>query len=123
MGGINMVVYAISATFSWFVIERIGRRKLFLIGTIGQLASMVLVFACLAPGAGSQVYGAAVGLFTYIAFFGATWLPLPWLYPAEINPLRTRARANCESSSVITLPYVSCANRSCSCVHMLELAV
>ncbi|PBP19888.1 hypothetical protein BUE80_DR009266 [Diplocarpon rosae] len=31
-------------------------------------------------------------------FFGATWLPLPWLYPAEINPLRTRAKANAVST-------------------------
>jgi len=35
-GGINMIVYAIFATTSWFVIERVGRRKLFLWGTAGQ---------------------------------------------------------------------------------------
>ncbi len=35
---------------------------------------------------------------TYIAFFGATWLPLPWLYPAEINPLKTRAKATASST-------------------------
>lgn len=93
-----MVVYAIFAATSWFLIERIGRRKLFLIGTVGQCLSMVLVFACLIPGTPSAAKGAAVGLFTYIAFFGATWLPLPWLYPAEINPLKTRAKANAFST-------------------------
>lgn len=98
LGGVNMVVYAIFATTSWFLIERIGRRKLFLIGTVGQCLSMVLVFACLIPGTSSAAKGAAVGLFTYIAFFGATWLPLPWLYPAEINPLKTRAKANAFST-------------------------
>jgi hypothetical protein len=55
---------------------------------------MVLTFACLIP----NNKGAAVGLFTYIAFFGATWLPLPWLFPAEINPLKTRAKANAFST-------------------------
>lgn len=79
-----MIVYAIFATTSWFVIERVGRRKLFLIGTVGQCLSMVLVFAALIPGTASAAKGAAVGLFTYIAFFGSTWLPLPWLYPAEM---------------------------------------
>ena len=59
---------------------------------------MVLVFACLIPGGPGPAKGAAVGLFTYIAFFGATWLPLPWLYPAEINPLKTRAKANATST-------------------------
>jgi sugar porter (SP) family MFS transporter len=98
LGGINMIVYSIFATVSWFIIERAGRRNLFLIGTVGQCLSMVLVFACLIPKNGSAAKGAGVGLFTYIAFFGATWLPLPWLYPAEINPLRTRARANAVST-------------------------
>ncbi|THZ72323.1 general substrate transporter [Aureobasidium pullulans] len=98
LGGINMVVYSIFATTSWFLVERVGRRKLFLWGTVGQCLSMVLVFACLIPGDAQSAKGAAVGLFTYIAFFGATWLPLPWLYPAEINPLKTRAKANALST-------------------------
>ena len=59
---------------------------------------MILVFGCLLPGTESAAKGAAVGLFTYIAFFGATWLPLPWLYPAEINPIKTRAKANATST-------------------------
>ncbi|KAI0901651.1 general substrate transporter [Annulohypoxylon nitens] len=98
MGGVNMIVYAIFATTSWFIIERVGRRKLFLYGSIGQCLSMVLTFACLIPGTTSAAKGAAVGLFTYIASFGATWLPLPWLYPAEINPIKTRAKANATST-------------------------
>ncbi|KAL3428364.1 hypothetical protein PVAG01_01873 [Phlyctema vagabunda] len=98
LGGVNMIVYAIFATTSWFIIERAGRRKLFLIGSIGQGLSMVLTFACLLPGTTAAANGAAVGLFTYIAFFGATWLPLPWLYPAEINPLKTRMKANAIST-------------------------
>lgn len=129
LGGVNMIVYAIFATVSWFIIERAGRRKLFLWGTVGQGLSMVLVFACLIPGTPGAAKGAAVGLFTYIASFGATWLPLPWvrplppslspqihpeacihhhhtqvlttagqLYPAEINPIKTRAKANALST-------------------------
>ncbi|KAK3335894.1 sugar transporter [Cercophora scortea] len=98
LGGVNMIVYSISATFSWYAIERVGRRKLFLYGTMGQGLSMVLVFACLIPDNEMTARGAAVGLFTYIAFFGATWLPLPWLYPAELNPIRTRSKANAVST-------------------------
>ncbi|OBT70243.1 hypothetical protein VE03_00226 [Pseudogymnoascus sp. 23342-1-I1] len=100
LGGVNMIVYSIFATVSWFIIERAGRRNLFLIGSIGQCLSMVLVFACMIPKTPAAGKGAAVGLFTYIAFFGATWLPLPWLYPAEVNPIRTRARANAISTAV-----------------------
>lgn len=100
LGGVNMVVYAIFATTSWFVIERVGRRRLFLIGSIGQCLSMVITFACLIPDDPMIARGAAVGLFTYIAFFGATWLPLPWLYPAEVNPVKTRGKANAVSTCV-----------------------
>ncbi|KAL1963260.1 hypothetical protein VTN77DRAFT_8585 [Rasamsonia byssochlamydoides] len=98
LGGINMIVYSIFATMSWFLIERVGRRKLFIYGTIGQCLSMVITFACLIPNKPTAAKGAAVGLFTYIASFGATWLPLPWLYPAEISPIKTRAKANALST-------------------------
>lgn len=100
LGGVNMIVYAIFATVSWFIIDRVGRRQLFLWGSVGQGLSMALVFACLIPdsGLGPSAKGAGVGLFAYIAVFGATWLTVPWLYPAEINSLRTRTRANALST-------------------------
>ncbi|ODM15619.1 hypothetical protein SI65_08853 [Aspergillus cristatus] len=98
LGGVNMVVYAIFACSSWILVERVGRRKLFLIGSIGQCLSMVIIFACLIPGDPEPAKGAAFGLFAFIATFGATWLPLPWLYPAEISPIKTRAKANALST-------------------------
>ena len=109
LGGVNMIVYAIFATVSWFIIERAGRRKLFLWGTVGQALSMLITFSCLIKDTPANARGAAVGLFTYIASFGATWLPLPWLYPAEINPIKTRAKANavstCTNWLFVSLPY------------------
>ncbi|THC99814.1 hypothetical protein EYZ11_000744 [Aspergillus tanneri] len=98
IGGFNMICYAIFATFSWFFIEKIGRRKLFLGGSYGQCAAMVIVFACLIPGDSDTAKGAVFGFFLYMCFFGATWLPLPWLYPAEISPLKTRSKANAIST-------------------------
>ncbi|KAE8551379.1 hypothetical protein TMatcc_001322 [Talaromyces marneffei ATCC 18224] len=98
IGGINMICYAVFATFSWFFIEKIGRRKLFLGGTFGQLAAMIITFACLIPNNKQVANGAVFGLFLYMCFFGATWLPLPWLYPAEISPIKTRAKANAVST-------------------------
>ena len=104
IGGINMICYAIFATFSWFFVEKIGRRKLFLGGSFGQCAAMVIVFGCLIPGpsvteSDPQVAkGAVFGFFMYMCFFGATWLPLPWLYPAELSPIKTRAKANAVST-------------------------
>ncbi|KAL4918822.1 general substrate transporter [Aspergillus aurantiobrunneus] len=98
IGGINMICYAIFATFSWFFVEKIGRRKLFLAGSFGQCAAMVIVFGCLIPDDPQPAKGAVFGFFMYMCFFGATWLPLPWLYPAELSPIKTRAKANAIST-------------------------
>jgi len=100
LGGVNSCVYALFAITSWFIIERAGRRKIMLVGSAGQSISMIITFACLIPGDANSAKGAVFGLFLFIAFFGATWLPLPWLYPAEVNPIRTRAKANAVSTCV-----------------------
>ena len=43
----------------------------------------------------THVGGAATFfVFLFTAIFGATWLTVPWLYPAEIFPLEVRARGN-----------------------------
>lgn len=34
-------------------------------------------------------YGAVAMIFLFTATFGATWLTVPWLYPAEIFPLES----------------------------------
>ncbi|PYI20516.1 general substrate transporter [Aspergillus japonicus CBS 114.51] len=98
ISGVNMIVYAIFATFSWFFIEKIGRRKLFLGGSIVQCVAMIITFGCLIPGTKSTAKGSIFGIFLYMAAFGATWLPLPWLYPAELSPIKTRAKANAVST-------------------------
>lgn len=33
-------------------------------------------------------------IYVYTFIFGATWLTVPWLYPAEIFPLQVRAKGN-----------------------------
>jgi hypothetical protein len=41
-------------------------------------------------------YGIAAAsmVFIFTSTFGATWLTVPWLYPAEIFPLAVRAKGN-----------------------------
>lgn len=92
LGGINMVVYAVFSLISFWAVERVGRRKLFLIGAAGQCIAMIITFACIIPDSLAASNGALFGLFLYIAVFGATYLTVPWLYATEINPLRTRAK-------------------------------
>jgi hypothetical protein len=44
--------------------------------------------------ASSYGIAAASMIFVYTSTFGATWLTVPWLYPAEIFPLAVRAKGN-----------------------------
>lgn len=93
LGGVFATVYAIFTLPSFFMIERVGRRKLWIIGFLGQGLSMFITMGCLVHPTTQNSNGAAVGIFLFIAFFAFTILPLPWIYPPEINPLRTRTRA------------------------------
>ncbi|GJN91333.1 hypothetical protein Rhopal_004354-T1 [Rhodotorula paludigena] len=99
LGSVLATVYALAACISFPLVDRIGRRKLFYIGTVGQALSMFLIMACIIPGQDSSaINGSIVGLFLFLTFFGFTWLELPWLYPAEVNPLKTRTNANAVST-------------------------
>lgn len=79
---------------------RLGRRKSLYWGAVVMGVSMFLSggFSRAAinyPDQKAQ-FGAAAASFTFIfsAGFGATWLTIPWLYPAEIFPLQVRAKGN-----------------------------
>lgn len=54
--------------------------------------------SCLIRDDTQNAKGAAVGIFLFICFFAFTTLPLPWIYPPEINPLRTRTMAAAAST-------------------------
>ncbi|CDK25786.1 unnamed protein product [Kuraishia capsulata CBS 1993] len=99
LSGVTIVVYALFACIAFWLVEKVGRRPLFIIGSVGQGLSMTIVFACLIPDTKQASKGAAFGIFLYLAFFGATWLCLPWLYPAEIASMKIRTQANAVSTS------------------------
>ncbi|KAG2734005.1 hypothetical protein G9P44_003530 [Scheffersomyces stipitis] len=98
IGGVFATVYAIFTIPSFFLVDTLGRRNLFLIGAMGQGIAFTITFACLIDDTENNAKGAAVGLFLFICFFAFTILPLPWVYPPEINPLRTRTIASAIST-------------------------
>jgi len=93
LGGVFATVYALFTIPSFFMIEKVGRRKLFMIGFLGQGLSFIITMACLISPSAQNSKGDAVGIFLFICFFAFTILPLPWIYPPEISPLRTRTQA------------------------------
>lgn len=84
-----------------FTLDKIGRRWTLYWGAVGQgiccFAAGGLAYATQhATGDHKLHVGGAAVFFVYLytAIFGATWLTVPWLYPAEIFPLEIRARGN-----------------------------
>ncbi|KAK7679556.1 sugar transporter-like protein [Cerrena zonata] len=98
MGGVFSTIYALATIPAFFLVDSVGRRNLFLAGAIGQGCSFIISFACLINPTTQNAKGAAVGIFLFIVFFAFTILPLPWIYPPEINPLRTRTVASAVST-------------------------
>ena len=105
ISGLNNIFYMFSTLICVFTLDRIGRRWTLYWGSCGQGISMALagVFSYLGQQARNrgdegqaQSYGiAAVSfVFAFTFTFGATWLTVPWLYPAEIFPLEVRAKGN-----------------------------
>ena len=87
------IVNVLFTVLSLSLIDRLGRRRLFFIGTTG------IVVALLAMGAGFA-FQAQLGSFAkwwlvgsmlvYCAFFAISLGPLGWLYVSEVFPLRVR---------------------------------
>lgn len=49
LGSVLATVYALAACISFPLVDRVGRRKLFYIGTLGQSLSMFLMYGFLSP--------------------------------------------------------------------------
>lgn len=105
MSGLNNIFYMFATLICVFTLDRIGRRWTLYWGAVGQGVAMVLAGAFSRLGqdateAGdaskASSYGAAAASFVFVftSVFGATWLTVPWLYPAEIFPLQVRAKGN-----------------------------
>ncbi|KAL2010780.1 hypothetical protein VTN00DRAFT_6587 [Thermoascus crustaceus] len=86
--------YAICSILSVFLIEGLGRRKAFLITVTGMTASFIVIPVLLSTGTRPNQLAAAGLLFLYNTFFGLAWVGGPFLYSAEIAPLRCRAQVN-----------------------------
>ncbi|KAL2223235.1 putative MFS monosaccharide transporter [Thermoascus aurantiacus ATCC 26904] len=105
ISGLNNIFYMFATLICVFTLDRIGRRWTLYWGAVAQGIAMFLAggFSRLginATAAGDThkafQYGAAASsmIFIFTSVFGATWLTVPWLYPAEIFPLAVRARGN-----------------------------
>ncbi|KAI9697657.1 MAG: hypothetical protein M1836_004607 [Candelina mexicana] len=119
VSGLNNIFYMFSTLICVFTLDRIGRRwtlywgsvmqgiAMFLAGGLSKLGQDATAASDAAKAAGKMAeaaslhskaagygIGAVAMVFLFTFTFGATWLTVPWLYPAEIFPLECRAKGN-----------------------------
>ncbi|KAK7334511.1 hypothetical protein VNO80_26268 [Phaseolus coccineus] len=87
-----------STFISMFIVDKLGRRTLFMIGGIQMFASQCIVGGIMAfqlrdHGGLTKAYACVVlvMILVYVAGFGWSWGPLGWLVPSEIFPLEIRS--------------------------------
>jgi sugar porter (SP) family MFS transporter len=87
------IINVLSTAFSVWILDRIGRRKLLLIGIAGMALSLgFLAFAFFVE---STMIGkiAMLSLMAYVAFFAIGLGPVTWVVISEIFPLKVRGKA------------------------------
>ncbi|RSH80159.1 hypothetical protein EHS25_007264 [Saitozyma podzolica] len=98
MSGVMNILQMVAVIAAFFVFDRIGRRPLLLIGSIGMCASHVIVAIMIglyskdwANHSGQAWVGVTFILF-YMVAFGLSWGPVPWAMPAEVHSSSYRAK-------------------------------
>lgn len=95
---VNVVMTVVAIMF----IDRVGRRRLLTIGSVGMFLSLLLTAIAFSQqhGSGKGVslpspYGslALVGANAFVVFFALSWGPVMWVMLAEMFPNRMRAMA------------------------------
>jgi sugar porter (SP) family MFS transporter len=116
VGGINVLLTIVAV----WLMDRVGRRPLLLVGTTGMLIGLITV-ACAFIG-GSHLTGAAaivaiVGLMFFQGSFAIGLGPVFWLLIAEIYPLKVRGTAmgvatiaNWGADFVVTISFLTLLN-------------
>lgn len=87
------VVSVLFTLVSMFLVDNLGRRKLYFGGVSGMVVTLILLGFCFAfrSGLGGSAQTLAVALILiYMAFFSVSLGPLGWLIISEVFPLKVR---------------------------------
>jgi len=98
---VNNLVNFFSTFPGMWGIEKLGRKTLLVIGALMMMVFHLTTFLCShftqKAESGEQVasfwkYAAVVSIFLFVFSFAWTWGPVPWVYQAEVFPLRVRVK-------------------------------
>jgi SP family galactose:H+ symporter-like MFS transporter len=89
IGIVNVFACVVSIIF----LDRIGRRKLYMIGILGMIPSLALAGICFifkAELGSSLIYLSVLSIVSFIIFINISLSPLGWLLISEVFPVKVR---------------------------------
>lgn len=90
----NALPYTAATISTWWLADRWGRKPLLILG--GVVMAVTLAIVTVFTQANLEITTKASGQYAFVMLYnivyGFTWGPMPWLLPAEIFPLRGRAK-------------------------------
>jgi sugar porter (SP) family MFS transporter len=92
MTGINGLTYLLSTVPPWYLVDRLGRRPILMWGAVAMIVSLSAISYFIYIDIHLTPRMVVIFVVLYNAAFGASWGPIPWLYPPEILPLSIRAK-------------------------------
>ena len=98
MGCFLQLWYITASFLTWYTIDRVGRRLLFISCALGMCVVLVAEAICVnrieADNYNNSSAGIAAVFFVFLfeAFFTWGWMATVWVYPPEILPLKIRAK-------------------------------
>lgn len=92
MTGINGITYLLSTIPPWYLVDGWGRRPILLWGAVAMIISLSSISYFIFIEIDATPLLTVIFVIIYNASFGASWGPIPWLYPPEILPLSIRAK-------------------------------
>ncbi|KAJ5570227.1 Major facilitator superfamily domain general substrate transporter [Penicillium hispanicum] len=95
---VNGTTYLFAAICCLVIIDRVGRRKLMLYGSLAMGACYLAAAICLKTGVSDPLRKRRMGqvttamFFLYYFFYGTSFAKVSWVYNSEVNSLGWRAR-------------------------------
>ena len=89
------MVNVVSTLPGLYLVEKMGRRGLLLMGAIGMCAAQFIVAITGTAAAADNIAAqrAAIAFVCiYIFFFASSWGPVAWVVTGELFPLKVRAK-------------------------------
>ncbi|MBI5974312.1 sugar porter family MFS transporter [Staphylococcus canis] len=100
IGVVNVLVTIVAI----FIIDKIDRKKLLVIGNIGMVTSLLTMSVLIwLIGVNSSIWIMMICLTTFIIFFGISWGPVLWVMLPELFPMRARGAATGIAALVLSI--------------------